>query len=415
MSTITVQTPEKQTTPETQGVEQLTQEMRALGVHVSNVKFMNLLLLKYIRGECNFTDPRTISCRGLILESGTFKPICVPPEKSQKFPFFIQSITDWLQVLIEEFIDGTMINVFHYEGEWHISTRSKIGAKCRWTSDMKFNEMFEEAKGDLDFNKLNPELTYSFVLRHPDNRIVTKYEKADLVLVQVRQQYLELDLLKIVEELKANGLDITIPKRYTHSSLDSVLAQISGMSFEEQGLVFKHHGARSKLRNEKYSYVKAMRGNNPKLFHTYLELRNNKMIKQFLGYFPEHSDQFMDWRDQIFRMTSLLHQCYVNYHIKHCIEKDTIPYELKPLLYELHGQHKTMKIKVTFEYAKQYFNSLPIKKIIFIINYQKNKEYHEGKRTQGGISGEELQRQLAEQQMVEGEEPMEVDSNGSNE
>ena len=411
MSTITVQTPE---TPETQVVEQLIQEMKALGVHVSNVKCMNLLLLKYNRGECNFTDPRTIFARGLILDR-TFKPICVPPEKSQKFPFFIQSITDWLQVLIEEFIDGTMINVFHHGGEWHISTRSKIGAKCRWTSDMKFNEMFEEAKGDLDFDKLNPELTYSFVLRHPDNRIVTKYEKADLVLVQVRQQYQELDLLKIVEELKANGLDITIPKRYTHTSLDSVLGQISEMTFEEQGLVFKHHGARSKLRNEKYSYVKAMRGNNPKLFHTYLELRNNKMIKQFLGYFPEHNEQFMDWRDQIFRMTSLLHQCYVNYHIKHCIEKDTIPYELKPLLYELHGQHKTLGIKVTFDYAKQYFNSLPIKKIIFIINYHKNKEYHEGKRTQGGISGEELQGQIEALQMVEGEEPMEVDSNGSSE
>ena len=113
MSTITVQTQKKQTTPETQGVEQLTQEMRALGVHVSNVKFMNLLLLKYIRGECNFKDPRTIHCRGLILESETLKPICVPPEKSQKFPFFIQSITDWNEVLIEEFIDGTMINVFH--------------------------------------------------------------------------------------------------------------------------------------------------------------------------------------------------------------------------------------------------------------------------------------------------------------
>ena len=56
MSTITVQTPETQTTPETQGVEQLTQEMKALGVHVSNVKFMNLLLLKYIRGELKISD-----------------------------------------------------------------------------------------------------------------------------------------------------------------------------------------------------------------------------------------------------------------------------------------------------------------------------------------------------------------------
>ena len=79
----------------------------------------------------------------------------------------------WLEVNIEEFVDGTMINCFNHNDSWHISTRSFIGANCKWYSHKKFNEMFEEAKGDMDFSKLNPNICYTFVLKHPENRIVT--------------------------------------------------------------------------------------------------------------------------------------------------------------------------------------------------------------------------------------------------
>ena len=48
-------------------------------------------------------------------------------------------------------------------------------------------------------------------------------------------------------------------------------------------------------------------------------------------------------------------------------------------MYELHGFHLNQGVKVTFDFVKNYFNNLPIKKIIFVVNYQKNKEYHENK------------------------------------
>ena len=141
-----------------------------------------------------------------------------------------------------------MINVFHFGGDWHISTRSKIGANCKWFSDKKFSEMFDEAKGGLDFEKLNPELTYSFVLRHPENRIVTKYDTTDLVLVQVRNGWVELDTYEVAKELKISGMEFIVPKEvYTFDSR-VYSEQIAEMSYDEQGLVFKANGVRSKLR-----------------------------------------------------------------------------------------------------------------------------------------------------------------------
>ena len=50
-----------------------------------------------------------------------------------------------------------------------------------------------------------------------------------------------------------------------------------------------------------------------------------------------------------------------------------IPYELKPLVYELHGNYlkSNRTQKITYDYVKFYFNNLPIPKMIFVLNYQK--------------------------------------------
>ena len=358
------------------------------GIHYYSNNDLGLTILKYSKKHpsCNLEDPFTMKCRGLVVETSTRKIVCVPPEKSYRFEYFSSLINNWNDVSVEEFVDGTMINVFNYKGTWHISTRSNIGANCRWFSDKNFSEMFDEAKGSLDFNKLDVNCNYSFVLRHPENRIVKSYSVADLVLVQVvaygENSIILNNISQVRDELNSRGMDITIPKQYDNLNLEKIIQLLADMDYHEQGLVFKYNGLRSKLRNEKYNYVKGLRGNNPKTFYNYIELRNSKLIKQYLSYFPEYEEEFQDYRDKIHRMTGLLHHCYVNYFIRKTISRDSIPYELIPLIYALHTQHKTLGIKVTFDYAKNYFNNLPIKKIIFIINYQKNKEYHESKMIQ---------------------------------
>lgn len=363
------------------------------GIHYYSNNSLGLTILKYSKKHphCNLEDSFTMKCRGLVVETSTRKIVCVPPEKSYRFEYFSSLINNWNDVTVEEFVDGTMINVFNYQGDWHISTRSNIGANCRWFSDKNFSEMFVEAKGSLDFNKLNVNCNYSFVLRHPENRIVKSYSVADLVLVQVVNLTDEIKLENIStvrDELNSRGMDITIPKQYENLNLEKIIQLLADMDYHEQGLVFKYNGLRSKLRNEKYNYVKGLRGNNPKTFYNYIELRNSKLIKQYLSYFPEYEEEFQDYRDKIHRMTGLLHHCYVNYFIRKTISRDSIPFELIPLVYALHTQHKTLGIKVTFDYAKNYFNNLPIKKIIFIVNYQKNKEYHESKMNQPINNGE---------------------------
>lgn len=360
------------------------QYLRDNGINYVNNNSIGLMILKYDKRNqnCNFNNEFTRFCRGLVIEKNTRKIICSPPEKSINFTNLMSTnVSDWTSIVGEDFVDGTMINLFNYNQEWHISTRSRIGANCRWLGSKTFNEMFDDAKGSLDFKNFDSNYCYTFVLQHPDNRIVMKYNKADIILVQMRNMntYETLDNSVAYNMLKEKGIEIYIPYRYGFQNIEQITDCITAMSWEYQGLVFKSNGFRYKLRNEQYNYVKNLRGNNSKAFYNYLELRNNKMVKHYLQYFPESEEEFREYRNLVNNKTQDLHIYYIDYRIRKNITLEQIPYEFRPLLYELHGFHLNQGVKITFDFVKNYFNNLPIKKIIFVVNYQKNKEFHESK------------------------------------
>lgn len=334
---------------------------------------LGLMIIRYNREHpnCDFNDAFTRFCRGMILDS-ELNIVCFPPEKHTPMA---ELVYDSFQNLhIEDFIDGTMINVFNHQDKWHLATRSKIGANGSWFSKKNFSEMFREAQGNLDFEKFEKNYTYTFVLRHPENRIVTQYETADLVLVQVRNmETLQIENTELVKNvLQQSGVDILTPVSYHFTDMTQLNAYLSQMHWQQQGVVIKIGNHRSKLRNDKYERVKSMKSNTPQKLYCYLELKQNKMIKEYLQYFPEFESDFNQYWKQLSDMTRLLHQTYMNYRVKKLIGPESVPYELRPLIYELHGHHIKSSIKITPDFVNSYFYSLPIKKIIFVLNYQKN-------------------------------------------
>ena len=341
---------------------------------------LGLTILRYNREHpaCNFEDSFTRFCRGLILDRER-NVVCLPPEKH--IPFENMEYDSFENLHVEDFIDGTMINLFYYGEQWHIATRSKIGANGTWFSKKKFSDMFEEAKGNLDFDKFEKNYTYTFVLRHPENRIVTQYETADLVLVQVRNmQTLMVENSTVVKQiLQERGVEVTIPVTYQFTDLNHLQTYISQLGWQQQGVVIKYGPFRSKLRNQKYSYVKSMKSNNPRMQYCYLELMQNKMIKEYLSYFPEYQKEFNMYWSQVNNMIRLIHHTYMNFRVNKNHPGygvlELVPYELRPLMETLHGHHLTPPHpKITRDWVEEYFKNLPIKKIIFVINYQRNQQ-----------------------------------------
>ena len=118
----------------------------------------------------------------------------------------------------------------------------------------------KKRRGIWIFTKLNPNVCYTFVLKHPENRIVTNYSDASICLVQAREigenSFDELNLEETQKSLEEQGVSVSIPFRYSISKPDDINQIIKNMDFEKQGLIFKYNGLRSKVRNTEYDKAK---------------------------------------------------------------------------------------------------------------------------------------------------------------
>tara|TARA_B100000795_G_C22775356_1_gene429784 strand:+ start:432 stop:1625 length:1194 start_codon:yes stop_codon:yes gene_type:complete len=365
--------------------EGLETNMKHLGIKYFNNKETGLTLLKYDqsnKSKYNFDNPLVSFSRGLVFDSKTNKIVCIPPEKSLHIIPFSQMVgsENWLDVTIEEFIDGTMINCFNHMGTWHISTRSYIGANCRGHSSKNYNKLFQEAKGDLDFEKLNIKYCYTFVLKHPENRIVKDHKVAGICLVQVREildnSYNDISLIDVQTQLKEEGVDIVLPKRYTISKPEEINDLLSSMNYQEQGLMFKYNSKRSKVRTAEYENVKLLRGNNKNIFFNYIELRKNGMLMEYLTYFPEFTTDFDNFRKNIELTTMKLFNNYKEAYMYKKKNKKDIPFELRPLCYEMHGIYLSSKVKWDRQNVINFFNRLDNARIVFVVNFEKNKKFN---------------------------------------
>ena len=180
----------------------------------------NNSVYKVIRYDKNFLCVDLIPsyglCRSVILNSFN-QVVGFAPPKSIHAETFIKKYPEcehYGQIEAQEFVEGTMINVFFdstigVTGSWEISTRNTVGATSSFykaAGSKTFRQMFMEAAAEskLDINKLEKELCYSFVLQHPENRIVVPFSKPDLYLVGVykinnKPDNITVDLFDIFE------------------------------------------------------------------------------------------------------------------------------------------------------------------------------------------------------------------------
>jgi hypothetical protein len=147
----------------------------------------NFLMFNYSQIESDFYNPIVKECRGAILEDGTFNPVCVPFYKFGNYGEGYVDTIDWNTARVQEKVDGSLIKVWNYNNEWHVSTNGTIDSRdaelANNISDFKtYYDLFMKAKKNvnLDFNKLDKQFTYMFELISPYNRVVVPYTEISL-------------------------------------------------------------------------------------------------------------------------------------------------------------------------------------------------------------------------------------------
>lgn len=338
-------------------------------------------------------------CRSVILNSSNQVVGFAPPKSVHADNFIEKYSEDNDFIRAEEFVEGTMINVFFdptigLNGSWEISTRNTVGATSTFFKSQKsktFRQMFMEATQEckLDIEQLEKEFCYSFVLQHPQNRIVIPFKNPQLYLVGVYKinndnnnvtvdSYDSQDYRPFFEQL---GTTIKFPQIYIFSKYSELVAIYGSMntSYDIVGVIIHNMktGERTKIRNPVYEQVRNLRGNQPKLQYQYLSLRKEGKVKDFLKFYPENKSDFSTFRDQVHLFTNTLYMNYVSCYIKK--EKPLLEFsdQFRTHMFNLHqiymNDFRDKKEFITNTVVQKYVNELHPSLLMYCLNFQMRK------------------------------------------
>jgi len=304
--------------------------------------------------------------RSVILNSDR-KIVCFSPPMCEHMPRSkddsgIKKELEFSKVkFAEEFVEGTMVNLFYNPSNdvqgWEFSTRNVVSPAEKKENgsgvvDKKcFRRMFFEACAvvGLNFDDLPKEYSYSFVLQHPDNMIVTPVKNMALYIVAMYHidgtTVYEMD--RSVVKWSAFS-SVRHPARFGLKNEEDFRKILnvwasSNSLYYYPGVMFRtHDGARYKFRNPNYEFVKNARGVDEKSRFIYLHLKKVGKLQSHFERFPENHLEFMQHQTNFYNYTHNLHQnyleCYV--HKKKPLKEYAVEY--KKNMFLLHEHYKTV-------------------------------------------------------------------------
>ena len=144
-------------------------------------------------------DEVTLSCRGLVFDDEG-NQVSYPFKKFFNIEEKKHTSTEHFEIY--EKVDGSLITVFNYNGEWVVSSRGSF------TSDQAIaaQKLFNRFKVDM----LDPNATYLFELIAPWNRIVVDYGDAEeLILLGIKSKEYECNYEELVVVSRYLGCKVT--------------------------------------------------------------------------------------------------------------------------------------------------------------------------------------------------------------
>ena len=294
-------------------------------------------------------------------------------------------------IRIEEFIDGIMIQVYYNGFKWEIATRSIITANKTFYHTYKtFKTMFYEACNfaNLNIECLNQDYVYSFVMQHPDNKIVVHIDTPKLYLVDIfrlidNKHTTNVEYITLDKQIYNATLDQTQPLNvhyptiyHTNTSQDDISeykTKYCGKDTDYNiiGIIIKNikSGKRCKLRNPNYNLVKRLRGNQPNMIYRYIEALKKKSVEQYLHYFEEDKPFFIMYKTRLSQYIKELHNHYISCYIKKAHTSKEYPLLFRYHMYHLHKQYKQSKKNIYQDDVKQYIYNLDNSDIFNIIHF----------------------------------------------
>jgi len=312
-------------------------------------------------------DKRFSSIRGdfrsVIWNKVTNRPVSVSPGYGYRFS---EAIAKGIgSFTTEEFVDGVMINQFYADGSWQLATRTQLGATGSFFGKRSFATLFEETFASLGLttDMLTPGVSYSWVLQHPEERVV------------VAPAY-GIPVLKLVQVYGSVGsehasLNALRPETYKLATLedvkDFVAAQGRRLGHQFKGVVLRtEDGTRYKLRSTDYEAAHHLRGNQAKRAYTWLERWSTGFLPAYLRLYPEEQCDAEAVIEKFKGLVQEVHDLYQKVYRRKELRLGDAPQKFRKILWEVNQQRKG----AYFPLLRDFMNGLETKRKLWLVNYE---------------------------------------------
>ncbi len=224
----------------------------------------------------------TLHCRGLVLDDN-YLPVARPLPKFFNLSEHQGTLPDGVPEIYEK-LDGSLIILFHYQGQWEVASRGSFA------SDQAQMARILLADRQAELAKLDREYTYLFEIIYPSNRIVVDYgavERLVLLAAVHTQTGTELAL----RDVSCTDRAQTYPATTLPEWVRSIEASQSELANQEGFILKWPNGFR--LKYKLADYVRLHRIITRVQAKDIWEcLSQNQSLEQFLDSVP---DEFYNW------------------------------------------------------------------------------------------------------------------------
>ena len=303
----------------------------------------NLVIFKYNK---KYGSKLERSCRGLIYNIETKKIVCYSNEGTYDFETFVKKVP-FKQCVIEENIEGSLINLYFYNERWNVSTKFCINAdESKFRSKKTFRQIFDYLF-KINMDELDTKYTYSFLIRIPENRLVTNILDYDLYHIET-QNNITGD--KIYMDIGIKHPEVLHPYVDSYTQLYN---KLNNLDWENRGymLYSKDRDFRCSLINHEYKKILDLVNNQVDLKYVMLEssLYTYK-IDIILDHFPEYTAIMTEVVNDIKLLQQYLFSAYIEIFCKKEKTLKDFDAKYKLVLTDTHKLYKNKrKHNITFE------------------------------------------------------------------
>lgn len=290
-------------------------------IKVKHYEDERIVLLDYHMIDSPKMHPIVIECRSLILQFDTFGVVSRKFDRFFNYGEALEYYHDFepSRSVVMEKADGSLVGVYSCNGKWRISTRGMAFAEGEHvlggTFKDKVLDTFGLSEDDFQgfFSAYNPRMTFVFEYTSPENRVVTRYENPEMVLLGVNDGEVEYPYDTMALDLNVRGLNFRKVKMYHVQEMQAIVELANSLPNLEEGFVIYDplSNKRMKVKSSLYVVAHSIRGNDP------LPTRKNLLkliftgeIDEFLSYFPEWKDKARMVEDEVTDVMDSLAQAW---------------------------------------------------------------------------------------------------------